>query len=353
MAQVLIAGYYGAGNYGDEVCLAGVVSEIRATRSDTGITVLSHDPSQTQKLHAVESVSYVSPRQVLSSLWNADAVLLGGGGLLQDKTSARSAMYYLTLLLLARQMDRPTAFYAQGIGPLRRSLLRRMAKKAVKLAVHVSVRDVGSRDDLVSYGVPSENVQLTCDVGLRHLVRRRDELRALARAHRARAARPGKKRAIFVPRAGTDVAFLVAAARAVGAKIRGEVSYVPLAPEDEAVSRAAAALFGSAEPFAPEPDRVAETLGAADVVVSQRLHGAVTAAVLEVGAVTWSDDPKLSRFALAVSTRAVPSSASVDDIAAAAAGSLAPAARRASASQAALLASLLGPDLAFLDGVLN
>src|SRR5258706_6035396 len=90
MAQILIAGYYGAGNFGDEICLAGLVSEIRATRSETGITVLSHDPAQTQKMHSVESVSYVSPREILASLWNADAVLLGGGGLLQDKTSARS-----------------------------------------------------------------------------------------------------------------------------------------------------------------------------------------------------------------------------------------------------------------------
>ena len=60
------------------------------------ITVLSNNPEKTKALHGTQAVTRY--KGLLPALVQSDAVVSGGGGLLQDKTSARSLRYYLGIL---------------------------------------------------------------------------------------------------------------------------------------------------------------------------------------------------------------------------------------------------------------
>ena len=64
--RLLISGYAGAGNAGDEAILGGLLRTLRTLTSATGqpahaITVISSDPAQTERLHGVAAVPRLAP----------------------------------------------------------------------------------------------------------------------------------------------------------------------------------------------------------------------------------------------------------------------------------------------------
>lgn len=73
---------------------------------------------------------------------------------MQDATSARNPIYYGGLMGLARGMGLKTVAWAQGIGPLNRSLSRWITKQAFKQCDRISVRDGGSAKLLADWQIP-------------------------------------------------------------------------------------------------------------------------------------------------------------------------------------------------------
>lgn len=107
-----VAGYYGFKNAGDEAILEAILQELKA-RGLEGV-VLSGNPNLTAKQHQTRALHRLNPFALLKApLW-----LLGGGGLLQDKTSALSLEYYLGLVRLARLYRRKIVVFNQSLGPL-------------------------------------------------------------------------------------------------------------------------------------------------------------------------------------------------------------------------------------------
>jgi polysaccharide pyruvyl transferase CsaB len=149
--RAVLCGYYGKGNGGDEALLATLVQML--PESVTPV-VLSGNPAETQQRYGVESCDRTSPFQVLQALRQSDAFIWGGGSLMQDVTSAASPLYYSSLMGLARQMDLKTIAWAQGIGPLKRQLTRRIAQRSFAGCVAVSVRDSGSAALLHQWNIP-------------------------------------------------------------------------------------------------------------------------------------------------------------------------------------------------------
>ena len=98
--KVVLSGYYGFANTGDEAILLAITRELK--RLGHTPVVLSQTPLDTAQKYGVESCGRMKPLELLSALWGADALLSGGGGLLQDKTSARTLTYYLAIIRLAR-----------------------------------------------------------------------------------------------------------------------------------------------------------------------------------------------------------------------------------------------------------
>lgn len=181
--RILISGYYGFHNTGDEAVLAGILQGLRQRLPGVEVCVLSASPADTVREHGVEAVDRWRTPVIWNELRKADFFLQGGGGLLQDVTSPHSAMYYLGLLHLARLTRTPYMIFAQGIGPISSGFLRGLTARNCRAAKAITVRDSESAEMLRDWGVSSPEVVVSADPALllepAGDARRRQILRAL------------------------------------------------------------------------------------------------------------------------------------------------------------------------------
>jgi polysaccharide pyruvyl transferase CsaB len=139
--RAVICGYYGKGNAGDEALL---VSLLQMLPERITPIVLSGNPAQTSKRYGVESCDRRSAFPVLRALKASELFIWGGGSLIQDVTSFASPFYYIGLMALAQQRGLKTIAWAQGIGPLKRSITRSMTERVLRGCEAISVRDRAS-----------------------------------------------------------------------------------------------------------------------------------------------------------------------------------------------------------------
>ncbi len=159
--RVLLSGYYGFGNLGDEALLDVIVTQIRARFPGTTIDVLSATPPETAARLDVEATPRWDMRAVRDAIARADLVLSGGGGLLQNATSLRSVLYYAGIIRRAVKAGRKTMVFAQSIGPLD-MFGKFVVREGCKGLNRATVRDARSRELLASL-LPGVNVEQTAD----------------------------------------------------------------------------------------------------------------------------------------------------------------------------------------------
>ncbi|MBQ8942229.1 MAG: polysaccharide pyruvyl transferase CsaB [Firmicutes bacterium] len=161
--KLLIAGYHGFGNCGDEAILQAMVKNIRALPVDLEITALSKKPDFTKTEYNVNSVQRFDLFGVLGAILKSDVVLSGGGTLLQDGTSTRSLLYYLSIIKTAKLFGKRVMVYANGIGPVNGARNRKLVKKVLTGVDVITLREKLSEADLRSIGVTRDDVTVTAD----------------------------------------------------------------------------------------------------------------------------------------------------------------------------------------------
>jgi polysaccharide pyruvyl transferase CsaB len=159
--NVLLLGWYGAGNIGDELLLDVVKQWAQA--EGAVVSALSIDPVATSALHGIEAVDLLDLMAVADRLRKADLLVLGGGGVFQTYNRLDAAgLYayeafdismYARPVLLARQMGVPVAMIGQGLGPLEGGEARAIVADMFEQACEVSVRDQASFDLLKQLGI--------------------------------------------------------------------------------------------------------------------------------------------------------------------------------------------------------
>ncbi len=149
--RALLSGYYGKGNVGDEALLATLLQMLPASVTPV---VLSDNPQQTQQRYGVEAYERMKFLPVIQSLRTCDALIWGGGSLIQDATSAISPFYYGGMMAIAQKMGLKTIAWAQGIGPLQRSQTSWLARRTFAGCTQVSVRDGASAALLSRWQIP-------------------------------------------------------------------------------------------------------------------------------------------------------------------------------------------------------
>ena len=127
-SRLLVAGYYGFGNLGDEMILASLLAIARRLWPGCSVHALSGDPEQTAALHGVTATSWTDLPGTVRAVAAADLVLLGGGGLFHDYwgvspgdlLSPRQSgiSYYASIVALARLLDKRVGLWSLGVGPL-------------------------------------------------------------------------------------------------------------------------------------------------------------------------------------------------------------------------------------------
>jgi len=148
--RILIGGYLGCGNIGDDAILLGFLKGLEAV-PNADPTVMSGAPAETYRNYGVRSVDR-DVKNFSAALEGQDMLVLPGGSLFQDVTSLRSALYYSKLVLDAKKARKKVALLAQGVGPLEGFLGKRAAIKAFNAADVVAVRDAASAKTLASLG---------------------------------------------------------------------------------------------------------------------------------------------------------------------------------------------------------
>ena len=161
--QVVMSGYYGFENAGDDAILDSIQQAIREASDQVAVTVLSKDPALTHKQYGLAAIPRFRVLRVFAALCRCDALLSGGGSLLQDTTSTRSLLYYLSVIRCASLLGKPVMLYANGIGPVRKPANRRRVKRVVERAALVTLRDHSSLRELREMGVRRPDVVVTAD----------------------------------------------------------------------------------------------------------------------------------------------------------------------------------------------
>ncbi|MDO5040842.1 MAG: polysaccharide pyruvyl transferase CsaB [Peptoniphilus sp.] len=159
--RILVSGYYGYNNIGDEAILKGLVEGITSI-SDAQLVVLSKNPHWTTTKYQVESADRSNLFTIIREIRKSDMVLSGGGSLLQDVTSKKSILYYLGILFLGMFFKKKTMIYSQGIGPIKLKRNRILTKYILSKVDFINVRDNQSHRELKELGVDRE-VLVTTD----------------------------------------------------------------------------------------------------------------------------------------------------------------------------------------------
>lgn len=304
MARIVISGYYGFNNTGDEAVLYSILRLFRSLRPDLKFTVLSHDPAKTSKLYNVEAVNRWKLREVFRALRQADLLLSGGGSLLQDVTSTRSLYYYLGVVALAKLLGKPVVYYAQGVGPITSEWGQRLVSLISNKVDVITVRDQASKDLLLKLKVNRPPIYVTADavLSLYHREIERYPGQVLLERHGVDLEKDQPLIGISVREYRNLSGYLKVLAQLGDELVRRgfRVLLLPFHfPDDVGVCREVARLMKEEAVLIKEQCTAIEMLGVLGelkLVIGMRLHALIMAAVMGVPSVGISYDPKIDSF---------------------------------------------------------
>ena len=303
MSKIVISGYYGFGNAGDEAMLAAIITAIRKEEAGATITVISGNPAQTRAKHGVEAVGTFAGPAIMKALLGCDLLISGGGSLLQDATSVRNVYYYLSIMSMAKFLGKKVVLYAQGIGPLTKYTTRRAVKTVLNRMDLITVRDEPSRDLLQAIGVKDQLVEVTADAVLTMPIA--DASRGEARLQ-AYGLQAGRRRVGIAVRSWKNQtqyrASLAQALEKLHQSHDVDVVFIPMShPDDTIEAKAVAELLGDAsyvhvleESF--NTTEFLELAGSVDAMIGIRLHALVFASLMGKPVLGISYDPKIDSF---------------------------------------------------------
>ncbi|HLK61887.1 MAG TPA: glycosyltransferase [Bryobacteraceae bacterium] len=169
--RILIAGDFGFGNVGDEATLTSIVDGLRGLSVAVEITVISGDPKRSACVHGVYALSWRDPVAIADVVQGVDLTILAGQFhdydgfdpdlLLTPQQSGLS--YFAAIAALSAFYLRPLMLYAVGVGPLLSEHGRLFTKAICDAAACITVRDCGSREQLIGLGILESRVSVTAD----------------------------------------------------------------------------------------------------------------------------------------------------------------------------------------------
>lgn len=177
--EILISGYYGFKNSGDDALLAAILDEIKKHKESPEIVVLSANPKETIKRYRVKAINRLNPFSVLRHMKKAGLLISGGGTLIQNSTSTRSMLYYLSIISAAIKNNVKVMLYSNGIGPLRGKNNISLARKILDKTDVITLRDPDAMAALKEIGVTKPEIYVTADPVFGLSVEKTDEGRKI------------------------------------------------------------------------------------------------------------------------------------------------------------------------------
>jgi len=327
LKHILVSGYYGFHNAGDEAILTALCQLFGAYPIQINVLAASSE-------HSLPGAEFTAiPRldlpQITRLLKQTDLFISGGGGLFQDVTGLGSVPYYGGLLWLAQRLGVPTMVFGQGLGPLRLAPNRWFVKQIFKRVQAIAVRDPESYAFLQKLGLPNSKLFQTADPVLVmqpvHYTRAQQLLEDagldLNRPVIGISVRPWPTWFEKQLKAFTSVLAQFAA------QIGGQLVLIPFQPDHDTwlCHEVAYSLTCRPAAYVPHvvvleqafsPVEMQGLIGQLDLMVGMRLHALIMAASQSVPAVGLVYDPKVRQFSESVGYRYMGSVASLsrDDL---------------------------------------
>jgi polysaccharide pyruvyl transferase CsaB len=177
--RIVLAGWYGRDNAGDEAILRQFMAELPPSEA-LQLTILAHNQERIYTQYAGPHVSTLQHhrmtdrpalkhwlrgrfRPLIEALRQSDMLVVGGGSLIHDNSGLRSLIPVIDDMLIAQHYGRQVWLYSVGIGPLRSKMARRIAGHALRRCHRLTVRDRGSVDLLLELGVDPKRITLVKD----------------------------------------------------------------------------------------------------------------------------------------------------------------------------------------------
>ncbi|MEM7063213.1 MAG: polysaccharide pyruvyl transferase family protein [Cyanobacteria bacterium P01_B01_bin.77] len=164
--RLLICGFYGHHNLGDEAMLAGMLCLLKRCLGQQcldHITVYSNDPEDTVMRHGVVALPNQFPRRRREhwvkwathtlALWQHQYFILGGGDLLRDSPERNVALTWLQPLQRAMALGCHTIVLGISVGEVWKPQTKAVIAKTLNRVDLIVVRDQQSRRQLQQMGV--------------------------------------------------------------------------------------------------------------------------------------------------------------------------------------------------------
>lgn len=164
--DVIISGYYGFGNVGDDAMLRSIIENLKRRKPDISILVLTKNPLETFRNYNVATINRQDIFAVYFAMRHSKLFIYGGGNIIQDSTSTRSLIFYLCTAWLAKRLKLKVMFYANGIGPINKTKNAEFSKKILNNVDVITVRERLSFNELKKMGVTKPKIVLTADAAL-------------------------------------------------------------------------------------------------------------------------------------------------------------------------------------------
>ena len=156
MKNVLVSGYIGFDNFGDEAIFYALETHLKSLNYN--VSVLCNNKKKVKENYQVKAYHYKKPFQILCAILKCNVLISGGGSLLQNKTSNFSLYYYLFIILLAKLFFKKVIIFAQGIETINGFFNKFLTKSILKKIDYISVRDLNSSNLLKKWGIKADVV---------------------------------------------------------------------------------------------------------------------------------------------------------------------------------------------------
>ena len=298
--RVVISGYYGFDNTGDEAVLFSIIQALykECKKEKIEIIVLSNQAEKTSKAYGVKAINRWDIKKIYKEIKGCDLLISGGGSLLQDVTSNKTIPYYLMVIKMAQVLKKEVVFYAQGYGPVNQGYNKFLVKKVLNKVEHIFVRDIDSQKSLKEIGVTRTSIVVTADpvIGMET----QKELPVAV----TKLLDPSKDKVrvgIYLRSWKNDQQLMerIQVLCRILVKEGIEIFFIPMQHPGDAELLKGIVLEDSQQHSITSPLEVEEVLtltGKMDLVIGMRLHALIMATAQEVPVVALSYDPKVDAF---------------------------------------------------------
>lgn len=299
--RVVLCGYYGYGNMGDNALLRAAIRRAAACFPSREIVALTAKGRKDSGKFGVPCKRRMNPLSLIFALWNAEALIFGGGTLLQDRTSLRSLVYYGAVCAIARFRGVRVELWGNGLAQTQSALARGLVRYVLEAAAYIGLRDMPSVTEALRIVSREccDRLYLEEDLARRQRGADRDRITYLQRRLGLIDEKGLSDYAVVAVKGSEGSGFLGVIERQIRELVSEGLSlvFLPMYPkEDCAACRRLTGIYGGVIAEVVSESDAVGLMRDAKIVCGMRLHALVFASAADTPFVGVGADPKIEGF---------------------------------------------------------